>query len=335
GSNGALQSTGLAWLALVTGLGVPLSLWAPKAIEHGHVEHLVRYRCDPYYQLRSPGGGEAHCFKSMPVLTFGDQLTLSPCPTVCGKPKNPASQVQRIIGGFMAARGSFPWQGRLLTRHNRTVGATLISDQWLLTTGRNLYLNHSAEATPEEIAPTLTLYLGDGQQPAGAIDRIVLHPAFPKDVDLALLRLQNKVTVGEAVMPICLPTKDYAQRGRVGYVSGWGRNVFLAHPDRLRYVMLPVAGQENCTDYYAARGPHGAQPLLGKHTFCVGMSELREDTCYGDAGGAFAVHDPKDDTWYAAGILSFDKTCTTGKYGVYVHVLSVFDWIKETLGAAP
>lgn len=53
------------------------------------------------------------------------------------------------------------------------------------------------------------------------------------------------------------------------------------------------------------------------------MSELREDTCYGDAGGAFAVQDPDDDTWYAVGIVSYDKTCTAAKYGVDVDVKRV------------
>lgn len=31
----------------------------PAEIEHGYVEHLIKYRCDPYYQLRGSGDGEA------------------------------------------------------------------------------------------------------------------------------------------------------------------------------------------------------------------------------------------------------------------------------------
>ncbi|NXG36498.1 HPT protein, partial [Dromaius novaehollandiae] len=105
----------------------------------------------------------------------------------------------------------------------------------------------------------------------------------------------------------------------------------LAFSELLKYVMLPVAEDEKCRAYYAARGPHGVLPLLSKHTFCVGMSELREDTCYGDAGGAFAVQDPEDDTWYAAGILSHDRTCAASKYGVYVRLEHVRDWVQQTL----
>lgn len=38
-------------------------------------------------------------------------LSLPPS-AVCGKPKHPVDQVQRIIGGSMDAKGSFPWQAK-------------------------------------------------------------------------------------------------------------------------------------------------------------------------------------------------------------------------------
>ncbi|NXK56274.1 HPT protein, partial [Chauna torquata] len=302
----------------------------PAEIEHGHVEHLIKYHCDPYYQLRGSGDG---CFASRarlpPVAHWGPALPSA----VCGKPKNPPGQMQRIVGGLLAGKGSFPWQGRMVTRHNLTTGATLISDQWLLTTGRNVYLNHSEDAKPEEIAPTLRLFLGSQEQPALDVERVVLHPGYPVAVDLALLKLKQKVPLGAEVMPICLPQKDYVRPGRVGYVSGWGRGATFAFSEALKYAMLPVADGERCRQYYAARGPHGVQPILGEDTFCVGMSELREDTCYGDAGGAFAVQDPEDEAWYAAGILSHDKTCAASQYGVYVDVQRVLAWVKEAVAA--
>lgn len=82
---------------------------------------------------------------------------------MCGKPKHPVDQVQRIIGGSMDAKGSFPWQAKMISRHGLTTGATLISDQWLLTTAKNLFLNHSETASAKDIAPTLTLYVGKNQ----------------------------------------------------------------------------------------------------------------------------------------------------------------------------
>ncbi|NXW48214.1 HPT protein, partial [Nyctiprogne leucopyga] len=304
----------------------------PAEIEHGYVEHLIKYRCDPYYQLRASGDGTYTCGKDHAWVSPAAGKEMPVCEPVCGKLKNPPRQLQRIIGGLLARKGSFPWQGRLVTRHNLTTGATLISDQWLLTTGRNVYLNHSESTGPEEIAPTLQLFLGSQEQPALGIERVVLHPGYPGAVDLALLKLKQKVPLGEEVMPICLPQKDYVRPGRVGFVSGWGRGASFAFPDTLKYVMLPVAEGESCRRYYGARNASTwVQPTLSNDTFCAGMSELREDTCYGDAGGAFAVQDPADGAWYAAGILSYDRTCAAAKFGVYVHVQRVLAWVRDTV----
>ncbi|XP_011817018.1 PREDICTED: haptoglobin isoform X4 [Colobus angolensis palliatus] len=233
--------------------------------------------------------------------------------------------------------GSFPWQAKMVSRHNLTTGATLINEQWLLTTAKNLFLNHSENATAKDIAPTLTLYVGKKQ--LVEIEKVVLHPNY-SEVDIGLIKLKQKVPVNERVTPICLPSKDYAEVGRVGYVSGWGRNANFKFTDHLKYVMLPVADQYDCIKHYEGstvpekktpKSPVGVQPILNKHTFCAGMSKYQEDTCYGDAGSAFVVHDMEEDTWYAAGILSFDKSCGVAEYGVYVKVTSIQDWVQKTI----
>uniref|UniRef100_A0A8D2LG11 Peptidase S1 domain-containing protein n=1 Tax=Varanus komodoensis TaxID=61221 RepID=A0A8D2LG11_VARKO len=166
---------------------------------------------------------------------------------------------------------------KLQLQHNCIVGATLISDQWLL---------------PTDITPTLRLFLGDGQA-TGPVERIILHPGFPEEEDLVLLRLQHK--------------RNYVHPGRVGFISD--PNVLYTHPEHLRFMQLPVADTGNCSVCCAPCSTHYVKPLLSNCR--VGMSELREDTCYGDVGGAFVVQDPSEDIWYAAGILSHDKTCTT------------------------
>lgn len=309
----------------------------PPEIENGYVEHLVRYRCKPYYRLHSGEDGvyTLNSEKQWTNQAIGEKLP--ECEAVCGKPKYPVDQVQRIIGGSMDAKGSFPWQAKMVSRHALTTGATLISDQWLLTTAKNLFLNHSADAKAEDIAPTLKLYVGRKQ--LVEIEKVVLHPNY-SSVDIGLIKLKQKVPVNERVMPICLPSKDYAEVGRVGYVSGWGRNANFEFTQHLKYVMLPVADQSNCEVHYEGstvpekktpRSPVGVQPILNEHTFCAGMSKYEEDTCYGDAGSAFAVYDQQQDTWYAAGILSFDKSCRVAEYGVYVKVLTILDWVRQAI----
>uniref|UniRef100_A0ABI7WBJ1 Haptoglobin n=1 Tax=Felis catus TaxID=9685 RepID=A0ABI7WBJ1_FELCA len=313
-----------------------VSLPKPPEIENGYAEHFVRYQCNPLYKLRTEGDGEytLNSEKHWTNKAIGEKLP--ECEAVCGKPKNPVDQVQRIMGGSVDAKGSFPWQAKMVSHHNLTSGATLISEQWLLTTAKNLFLGHKDDAKAKDIAPTLKLYVGKNQPVE--IEKVVLHPNY-SNVDIGLIKLKQKVPIDERVTPICLPSKDYAEVGRVGYVSGWGRNTNFNFTELLKYVMLPVADQENCVKHYegstvpekkSSKSPVGVQPILNEHTFCAGLSEFQEDTCYGDAGSAFAVHDEDDNTWYAAGILSFDKSCRVAEYGVYVKVPSILAWIQET-----
>ncbi|XP_011817013.1 PREDICTED: haptoglobin isoform X3 [Colobus angolensis palliatus] len=269
----------------------------PPMIANGYVEHLVRYQCKNYYRLRTEGDG---------VYTLN----------------NEKQWTNKVVGDKLP---------------ECEAGATLINEQWLLTTAKNLFLNHSENATAKDIAPTLTLYVGKKQ--LVEIEKVVLHPNY-SEVDIGLIKLKQKVPVNERVTPICLPSKDYAEVGRVGYVSGWGRNANFKFTDHLKYVMLPVADQYDCIKHYEGstvpekktpKSPVGVQPILNKHTFCAGMSKYQEDTCYGDAGSAFVVHDMEEDTWYAAGILSFDKSCGVAEYGVYVKVTSIQDWVQKTI----
>lgn len=311
----------------------------PPEIANGYVEHSVRYQCKTYYRLRTDGDGvyTLNSDKQWKNKVTGQKLP--ECEAVCGKPKNPVDQVQRILGGSLDAKGSFPWQAKMISHHNLTSGATLISEQWLLTTAKNLFLGHEVGATAKDIAPTLRLYVGKNQHVE--VEKVVLHPDYSK-IDIGLIKLKQKVPVDERVMPICLPSKDYAQVGRVGYVSGWGRNTNFKFTELLKYVMLPVADQDKCVRHYEvstnpekkqAKSPVGVQPILNEHTFCAGLSKYQEDTCYGDAGSAFAIHDLDEDTWYAAGILSFDKSCSVAEYGVYVKVPSILDWVQKTIAS--
>lgn len=270
---------------------------------------------------------------------------------VCGKPKNPMRQIQRIVGGLVDFHNSFPWQGLLSNGKDQFSGATLISDQWLLTTGYNLKLNFTMNETVEDVLPRLELHLGETwafetgrnddnvdivpvlkfflKQPS-QIEKIVLHPGFPESVDLALIKLKAKETIGDKIMPICLPKKGDLEIGRVGYVSGWGTGNNGRYSAVRKYVPLPVANQTECEEYYQDSSVFN-KPDVNENVFCAGLSEYEEDTCFGDAGGAFAIHDQKRDTWYAAGILSFDRSCAVRKYGVYMKVSSFLDWIENTM----
>ncbi|XP_058850076.1 haptoglobin [Acipenser ruthenus] len=69
-------------------------------------------------------------------------------------------------------------------------------------------------------------------------------------------------------------------------------------------------------------------PLMNEN---VG-TKYSENTCWGDAGAAFAVQDLQDGAWYLAGILSFDKSCSVETYSVSMKLSSYLPWIYPVLG---
>ncbi|MGH0119644.1 UNVERIFIED_CONTAM: hypothetical protein FKN15_058095 [Acipenser sinensis] len=86
---------------------------------------------------------------------------------------------------------------------------------------------------------------------------------------------------------------------------------------------------EQCHDYYNSSA-HLLRnmPLMNENM----GTKYSENTCWGDAGAAFAVQDPQDGAWYLAGILSFDKSCSVETYSVFMKLSSYLPWIYHILG---
>lgn len=164
---------------------------------------------------------------------------------------------------------------------------------------------------------------------------MVLHPGFQSvsdwDNDLALIQLKEPFTLSEAVMPIPLPERgeDLAEAAQEkGIITGWGWGVHFTPAESLKHLVLPVASHSFCKAEYN-RG--GSTPTIDDNMFCTGASKYQENVCFGDAGGALAVQDPKDGRVYAAGILSFDKACAVRKYAVYMKLSAYMPWINSVL----
>lgn len=274
-----------------------------------------------------------------PLLSF-----LSPS-AVCGYPDNPIVETQRIIGGQNAPAASFPWQAMTVI-HGRAGGA-LLGDRWILTAAHTVYpkgLSDSAEVqTLEQIAEKTEVFLGHtevtdlfklGNRP---IRKLFVHPDYNPDnehnfdADIALIELQDPVTLGPDMLPICLPdpgNSSYYDSGWMTYASGFGveKNI-LAH--RLRYVPLPIASQQLCQQWLQTNDKRGL--AFTPNMFCAGAPRERRDTCQGDSGGALAVRDPVTHRWVATGIVSWGISC--GKsYGFYTKVINYLDWIKGIVG---
>ncbi|KAM4631240.1 haptoglobin isoform 2-T2 [Polymixia lowei] len=256
----------------------------------------------------------------------------------------PASlRSRRMVGGTLAPH--VPWQAMVYLGDSifegGFAGGALISDRWVLTAGRNLFVSKRRQDTRGKDPTIPKLYLGITHRSEAnattqfAIEKVVLHPSFQNesdwDNDLALIQLKDPVALGEKVTPIPLPERgqdlgDTAEGS--GVITGWGWGIHLSPAPSLKHLVLPLASHSACKSLY---NNNELKPTVDDNMFCTGSSKYNENVCSGDAGGALAVTDPKHGGVYAAGILSFDKSCGSDKYGVYMKITAYLPWIHSVL----
>ncbi|XP_014863428.1 haptoglobin [Poecilia latipinna] len=251
-------------------------------------------------------------------------------------------RLKRMVGGTLAPQ--VPWQAMVYLSDSVLdggyAGGALISDRWVLTAGRNLFIRKSRQDTQGKDPIIPKVYLGISQKAEAnaskevAVDKVFLHPDFQNqtdwDNDLALIKLKESVIMTE-VTPIPLPERGQdldTVVGGSGVIAGWGWGIHLTPATSLKYLVLPLANYSDCKAEYE-RSSH--TPSLDDNMFCTRPTQLEENVCFGDAGGALAVRDAQSGDVYAAGILSYDKSCSRNSYGVYMKISSYLPWIHRVI----
>nr|KAF6367744.1 complement C1r [Myotis myotis] len=300
----------------------------------------IQYYCnEPYYKMKTRDGsseseqGMYTCTAQGIWKNEQEGEKIPRCLPVCGKPVHPVEQKQRIIGGQKAKMGNFPWQA-FTNIHGRGGGA-LLGDRWILTAAHTLYpKEHNAQANA-----SIDVFLGHinveeiTKLANHPVRRVSIHPDYRQDEshnfegDIALLELENSVTLGPNLLPICLPDNEtFYDSGLMGYVSGFGiMEERIAN--NLRFVRLPVANRGLCEAWLKGKNRND---VFSQNMFCAGDPTLKQDACQGDSGGVFAVRDPNTDRWVATGIVSWGIGCSRG-YGFYTKLLNYVDWIKKEM----
>uniref|UniRef100_G1M4X4 Complement C1r subcomponent n=2 Tax=Ailuropoda melanoleuca TaxID=9646 RepID=G1M4X4_AILME len=300
----------------------------------------IQYYCqEPYYKMHTRGGisetarGAYTCTAEGVWKNEWEGSKVPRCLPVCGKPVHPVEQKQRIIGGQKAKLGNFPWQA--FTNIYGRGGGALLGDRWILTAAHTLYpKDHDAQSNA-----TVDVFLGHvsveeiTKLANHPVRRVSIHPDYRQDEshnfegDIALLELENSVTLGPNLLPICLPDNEtFYDRGLMGYVSGFGIMEERLSYD-LKFIRLPVAKREACESWLRK---NKRNDVFSQNMFCAGDPSLKQDACQGDSGGVFAVKDENNDRWVATGIVSWGIGCSKG-YGFYTKLLNYVDWIKKEM----
>ncbi|XP_067443221.1 haptoglobin-like isoform X1 [Thunnus thynnus] len=244
---------------------------------------------------------------------------------------------KRLVGGSLAPR--VPWQAMVYLSDSFMdggyAGGALISDRWVLTAGRNLFVRKTRQDTHGTSPIIPKVYLGilekseAGPLTEVAVEKVVLHPAFQNhsdwDNDLALLKLKEPVVMSDKVTSISLP-KENQQLAQVGSIAGWGWGIYLTLATSLKHAVLPVVS--SCKSEYQG---DSLKPDVDDNMFCTGPGQYSENVCFGDSGSALTMSDPDTQDKYAAGILSYDKACSRDRYGVYMKISSYLPWIQSVI----
>lgn len=160
------------------------------------------------------------------------------------------------------------------------------------------------------------------------------------DKDIALLQLNASVSLNRGVVPVCLPTRDLAEREllmtRYHTVSGWGKRTAGGNEDPgavdaapvsplLRKFSVPIIPNPQCS--------HRSQFNFTDNMLCAGYLEGHQQSCRGDDGSPLVTL--YGSTHFLIGVVGWGRGCPNpGYYGVYTNVGNFADWAKGIMAAA-
>uniref|UniRef100_A0A8C5U7R7 Vitamin K-dependent protein C n=1 Tax=Malurus cyaneus samueli TaxID=2593467 RepID=A0A8C5U7R7_9PASS len=160
--------------------------------------------------------------------------------------------------------------------------------------------------------------------------KVLPHPTYNASKseyhnDIALLELEQPLTLSSYVTPICLGSREFTNallKQGMGTVSGWGRQLFRGRQaTTLQVLKVPFVDRPTCLK--------STSTTILQNMFCAGFPSGGRDTCDGDSGGPYTTE--IEGTWFLTGITSWGEECAKpGKYGIYTRVSKYVKWIKQT-----
>ncbi|NP_001071205.1 ST14 transmembrane serine protease matriptase b [Danio rerio] len=249
----------------------------------------------------------------------------------CGK-KPPKST--RIIGGKDSDEGEWPWQVSLhMKTQGHVCGASVISNSWLVTAAHCVQDNDQFRYSQ---ADQWEVYLGlhnqgeTSKSTQRSVLRIIPHPQYDHssyDNDIALMELDNAVTLNQNIWPICLPDPThYFPAGKSVWITGWGklREGSDAVPSVLQKAEVRIINSTVCSKLM----DDGITP----HMICAGVLSGGVDACQGDSGGPMSSIEGNG-RMFLAGVVGWGDGCgRRNRPGVYTRVTDYRSWIREITG---
>jgi len=257
-----------------------------------------------------------------------------------------AHRTARVVGGFQTEVNEYPWMvNPLFGPIPYQCGASLISDQWVLTAR---HCTEKPDANIYEQLEDWKVSLGDHditrltetQSLLVNVSRVIRHPYL----DAALVKLASKIDFDEYdnIRPICLPNGNNQYLDAIATVAGWGRKDYDIKKSS-RVLMEANLKVKECPPEFHENGISGKYK---KEHYMCGFSDQYgqvKNACSGDSGGPFFTSNGGDgvtagQNFELIGITESVedtdglniKLCTTGTQ--FVRVTAIMEWINKKTG---
>ncbi len=227
-----------------------------------------------------------------------------------------AGPATAIVAGEDTTAGENPWQVALTADGEQFCGGSLVSDRVVVTAAHCVVGTDAADIQIRAGVSDLSSDEGQTVRVAGVVE----HPTYSGgSADIAMLVLDQPVTLNDRVAAIPIATADEAAAATEARVTGWGAlsEADERVPDVLQTADVPTVGDDVCES--ALDGVDGANEL------CAGGTGT--DSCYGDSGGPLTIL--TDRGRVLAGVTSWGEECGGETPGVYAEVPAFADWIDE------
>ncbi|XP_019866591.1 atrial natriuretic peptide-converting enzyme isoform X2 [Aethina tumida] len=219
----------------------------------------------------------------------------------------------------MSIHGDWPWHVTLMKEDVHICDGTLVSPEWVATTTSCFQGQPKAEWTARFGIVRLT-----SSSPWEQERRIIGMVKSPVEGStVALVKLDQPVTLNDFVRPICLPKKNMAfSEDLECNTLGWARN-----REQLQRVQVKITSMEKCENISISNMNSLCTDTLHGQNDC-GEEEL--------AGSPLVCTNKKRDQWTLVGVTNWRIACS--KNGVerprmYDKIGSNVNWIIETINS--
>jgi hypothetical protein len=253
---------------------------------------------------------------------------------ICGLSKRGT----RIVGGQEVTVDEWPWQGAMVWTNGISVfcGATVISDEWILTASQCLDGKSAAEI---EVLLGEHDYTDNDEPVRMAISEIIQHEGWNTatlDQDFALLRMAYKIdwASNPNIRPVCLPDANAGDFDQLAAtVTGWGTTSLGGSiSDVLMEADVQVMSNSICSNAY---GDYSG--AITENMICAADASGNggSDACQGDSGGPLVscggdwnCGTTQGQNYDLIGVVSWGIGCAHADYpGVYARVTAARAWI--------